>query len=115
MAARFAEINIDEAQARIQSPTIMRVVRQVSEIGVQVVAGNIANYAGNGPDLARWPAARLNGDGDLRLSYLAGWGINSDSKYVVSPKYALSDSAEGIFTGSPRYVTERDVGAHELS
>ena len=44
----------------------------------------------------------MNTDGDLKLSYLAGWGINSnleDYLYRQMLKYRKSPTA--VFTGSP--------------
>ena len=52
----------------------------------------------------RWThGAQLNTDADLRLSYLAGWGINSaleDTLYRKMMQYR-NPRPQGIFFGSP--------------
>jgi spermidine synthase len=100
------KINIDEAQERINRDDHAGVRQSLREIGVNSLLELFATYAGNAPDLSRWTAgAPLNGDGDLRLSYLAGWGINSDLEDILYRKILLYRTAPvGIFTGSPEYV-----------
>jgi spermidine synthase len=99
-------INIDEAQERINRDDHAPVRESLREIGVNSLLDLFSTYAGNAPDLAPWTAgAPLNADGDLRLSYLAGWGINSDLEDVLYRKMLLYRTLPvGIFTGSPEYV-----------
>jgi spermidine synthase len=100
------KINIDEAQERINRDDHAPVRESLREIGVNSLLDLFSTYAGNAPDLAPWTAgAALNADGDLRLSYLAGWGINSDLEDVLYRKMLLYRTLPvGIFTGSPEYV-----------
>ena len=100
------KINIDEAQERISRDDHAPVRESLREIGVNSLFDLFSTYAGNAPDLAPWTAgAALNADGDLRLSYLAGWGINSDLEDVLYRKMLLYRTLPvGIFTGSPEYV-----------
>jgi spermidine synthase len=76
------------------------------EIGVGNLFDLFSSYAGGASDLAPWTAgAALNTDGDLRLSYLAGWGINSnlaDNLYRQILNYRKPPTQ--IFTGSPQLV-----------
>jgi spermidine synthase len=99
-------INIDETQERITREDHAPVRESLREIGVNSLLDLFSTYAGNGPDLAPWTAgAALNSDGNLRLSYLAGWGINSvleDPLYRKILGYRRLPT--GIFTGSPTYV-----------
>ena len=99
-------INIDEAQERINREDHAAVRESLREIGVNSLLDLFSTYAGNAPDLAPWTAgAPLNDDGDLRLSYLAGWGINSDLEDVLYRKMLLYRTLPvGIFTGSPERV-----------
>jgi spermidine synthase len=99
-------INIDEAQERISRADHAPVRESLHEIGVNSLLDLFSTYAGNAPDLAPWTAgAALNADGDLRLSYLAGWGINSDLEDVLYRKILLYRTLPvGIFKGSPEYV-----------
>jgi spermidine synthase len=99
-------INIDETQERITREDHAPVRESLREIGVNSLLDLFSTYAGNAPDLAPWTAgAALNSDGNLRLSYLAGWGINS---VLEDPLYrkivGYRTSPVGIFTGSPAYV-----------
>jgi spermidine synthase len=100
------KINIDEAQERINRDDHAPVRESLREIGVNSLLDLFSTYAGNASDLAPWTAgAPLNADGDLRLSYLAGWGINSDLEDVLYRKMLLYRTLPvGIFTGSPEYV-----------
>ncbi len=99
-------INIDQAQERINRDDHAPVRESLREIGVNSLLELFATYAGNAPDLAPWTAgAALNADGNLRLSYLAGWGINSNLEDVLYRKIlAYRTLPVGIFTGSPEYV-----------
>ncbi|MGA3188708.1 MAG: hypothetical protein ABSF22_16505 [Bryobacteraceae bacterium] len=57
------------------------------------------------PDLSKATVLIVNDDGDLRLSYLAGWGINSvleDDLYRKIITYRTLPVA--VFIGSPEYV-----------
>jgi spermidine synthase len=99
-------INIDDAQERINRDDHAGVRQSLREIGVSSLLELFSTYAGSASDLAPWTAgAALNGDGDLRLSYLAGWGINSDLEDVLYRKILLYRTLPvGIFKGSPEYV-----------
>jgi spermidine synthase len=99
-------INIDEAQERINRDDHAGVRQSLREIGVNSLLQLFSTYAGNAHDLAPWTAgAALNGDGDLRLSYLAGWGINSYLEDILYRKMLIYRTPPvGIFTGSPEYV-----------
>ena len=71
-------VNVDEMQARLDSPDFELVAQSLRDIGVNSAVDLLATYAGQKSDLGQWTAgADINHDSDLRLSYLAGWGINS--------------------------------------
>ncbi len=99
-------ININDTQERINRDDHAGVRQSLRETGVNSLLELFSTYAGNAPDLAPWTAgAPLNGDGDLRLSYLAGWGINSDLEDILYRKILVYRTPPvGIFTGSPEYV-----------
>ncbi|HMD48139.1 MAG TPA: hypothetical protein VKG79_03535, partial [Bryobacteraceae bacterium] len=63
--------------------------------------------AGGRSDLSRWyQGAQINRDRDLRLQYLAGWGINAhmeDELYRQMMSYVRPPA--GLFEGSPELVT----------
>lgn len=99
-------INIDEAQERINRDDHAGVRTSLREIGVNSLLELFSTYAGSARDLAPWTeGAAINTDGDLRLSYLAGWGINSNLEDILYRKMLVYRTPPvGIFTGSPEYV-----------
>jgi len=100
------KINLDEISARMSRPDYEPVVQSLFEIGVTSMNDLLSTYAGQNYDLGVWSAgAELNTDGDLRLQYLGGWGINStmeDRLYREMLKYR--QVPRGLFTGSPDRV-----------
>jgi hypothetical protein len=64
-------------------------------------------YAGQKSDVGRWTkGAEINRDADLRLSYLAGWGINSNLEdYLYRRMLSYRQSPTNIFIGSPEQLT----------
>ena len=66
----------------------------------------LATYAGQKSDLAPWYAgAELNRDGDLRLQYLAGWGINSSLEdFIYRQMSSYRRPPLNLFTGSAERV-----------
>ncbi len=111
-------IDVDQWQARLESPPYAEVARSLREIGIGSAVELLANYAGSAADLAPWLAdATINRDRNLRLQYLAGMGMNqyrSGSIYAEMLQHAKFP--EHLFTGSPasvqalRNAVERGVG-----
>jgi spermidine synthase len=99
-------INLDEVQQRVEREDFAPVRESLREIGVGNLYDLFSSYAGGASELAPWVAgAALNTDGDLRLSYLAGWGVNSnmaDNLYRQILTYRRPPTA--IFTGSSKLV-----------
>lgn len=95
-------INLDEIHARLSRQDYAPVVRSLAEIGIESPTDLFATYAGSGADLAPWLAgAPLNRDRDLRLQYLAGWGINSRIEdYLYTRIMSYRRPPRGLFTGS---------------
>ena len=103
------KINIDEMEAKLQSPEFAQVAQSLREIGFNSATELFATYAGTPTDLAPWLAdAQINRDRNLRLQYLAGLGLNL---YQSGPIYAemishASKFPEGLFTGTPEKLEE---------
>ena len=99
-------INLDEIEQRMRRPDYAPVAQSLFEIGVTSLTELLSTYAGQNGDLGAWSAgAELNTDGDLRLQYLGGWGINStmeDKLYREMLKYR--QVPRDLFTGSPERV-----------
>jgi len=93
-------------QTRINRPEHAGVRDSLRDIGVNSLLDLFSTYAGSASDLSPWVAgAPLNADADLKLSYLAGWGINAELEDVLYRKMLIyRTSPVGIFTGSPEYV-----------
>ena len=95
-------IDVDDLQARLDSPATRRVIESLRTVGIDSAVGLLSTYAGTGADLKPWLAnAAINRDRDLRLQYLAGLGLNLDENgpiYLEMLRYATFPPA--LFTGS---------------
>jgi spermidine synthase len=100
------KINLDEVEQRLNRPDYAPVAESLREIGIRSAVDLLATYAGQKSDLEPWYAgAELNRDGDLRLQYLAGWGINSSLEdFIYRQMLSCRRPPWNIFTGSPERV-----------
>jgi spermidine synthase len=100
------KINVDEIQQRLDRPDYAPVLASLRDISVSSAVDLFSIYTGQNADLGEWTkGAPINRDRDLRLMYLAGWGINSqmaDAIYRQMLKYRRLD--QHPFTGSPARV-----------
>lgn len=103
---RPAPINLDEVQARFDRPDYLPVVESLHDVGVPSPMDLFATYAGQLSDLGKWTAgAEINTDRDLRLQYLAGWGINSTLEdFIYRKMLTFRVRPAGLFVGSPERV-----------
>lgn len=97
-------VNLDEIQERLGRPDYALVAQSLREIGVPSAIDLLGTYAGQKSDLAAWlQDAELNRDGDLRLQYIGGWGINSSMEDVIYRQLMSYRRPPGaLFTGSPQ-------------
>ena len=97
------KIELDEVQRRFTRGDYAAVRQSLADIEIYSLYDLFSTYTGTGSDLEAWTrGAQINTDKDLRLSYLAGWGINSDMAdhlYRQMIKYRVPPTA--IFAGSP--------------
>jgi spermidine synthase len=100
------KINLDETVQRLARPDYAPVAQSLVEIGFDSVIEMLSTYAGQKSDLGQWAhGAQINRDGDLRLQYLAGWGINSRMEdYLYREMRDRRRPPEGLFTGSPQQM-----------
>jgi spermidine synthase len=100
------KINLDEIEQRLSSPDYRPVAESLNEIGIHSAIDLLATYAGQKSDLGPWYAgAELNRDGDLRLQYLAGWGINSSLEdFIYRQILSYRRPPWNLFSGSPERV-----------
>ena len=98
------KIDLDQVQERMERPDYAPVRESLAQIGIGSLLDLLFTYSGNASDLQPWVGgAQINTDGDLRLSYLAGWGINAtmaDNLYRQMLGYRRLPVA--MFTGSPQ-------------
>ena len=75
--AEPTRIDIDALAARVESPEYGAVAKSLREIGFQSTTDLLATFAGQATDFRPWlKDAAINTDRNLRLQYLAGFGLN---------------------------------------
>jgi spermidine synthase len=96
------KIDLDEVERRLARPDYAPVAESLRGIGVPSSLDLFATYAGRKSDLGLWTkGAQINRDADLRLSYLAGWGINSTLEDVLYRQMLqYRQRPDDLFTGS---------------
>jgi spermidine synthase len=96
-------IDIDAIEKRLASPPYAPVARSLSEIGMRSAADLLATFAVRGKELQPWLAdAQINLDRNLRLQYLAGFGLNKyEQNRIYQEILAYRKFPSGIFIGSP--------------
>jgi spermidine synthase len=109
------KVNLDEVQQRLERPDYAPVAQSLHDIGVNSVIDLLSTYAGRKSDLDPWMAgAEINRDRDLRLQYLAGWGINSTLEdYLYKQIMSYRKPPLGLFTGSPQLMQALMVALQE--
>jgi spermidine synthase len=76
--AEPTQINVDELQARLDSPRYAAVKQSLAEVGFPTVVDLLGTYAGRAVDLGDWlQGAQINEDRNLRLQYIAGLAFNN--------------------------------------
>ena len=99
-------VNLDEVQQRWNRPDYQPVADSLRQVGVSSIADLFGTYTGGKSDLGEWTkGADLNTDQDLRLQYIAGWGINSQLEdYIYRQMLRYRRMPQNVFTGSPELV-----------
>lgn len=105
-SAEPVTINLDEVESRLNRPDYAPVAESLREVGITTPFDLFSTYSGNRSDLAPWTAgADINRDSNLRLSYVAGWGINAKlNDYLYRRMLSYRHRPDGLFTGSPEKV-----------
>jgi spermidine synthase len=97
-----ARIDVDTLDARLRDPAYASVAQSLRDVGIRSAVDLLASYAGRAVDLQPWLRdAAINHDGDLRLQYLAGLGLNAnegDRVYAEILKYRRYP--DDLFVGS---------------
>jgi spermidine synthase len=100
------KVNLDEIQQRLSQPDYAPVAQSLRDIGIYSAVDLMSTFTAQKSDLATWlQGADINHDRDLRLQYLAGWGINSDLEDTLYREMLrYRQPPLNLFTGSPEQM-----------
>jgi spermidine synthase len=101
--ANPAPIDVDAMQKRLDGPGHTRIGQSLREVGITSSVALMSTYAGQGPDLTAWlKTAQINTDRNLRLQYLAGFGLNTyENASIFDNMLAFRRYPERLFIASP--------------
>jgi spermidine synthase len=105
--AEPTKIDVDAMQGRLDRPDNARVLDSLREVGLGSAVQLLSTYAGQDKDLQPWlQGAEINRDGNLRLQYMAGMAVNSNSEQAIySEMLHYRQFPFNLFTGSNRSIT----------
>jgi spermidine synthase len=97
------KVDLDDAQRRLERLDYAPVAESLRGIGIGSVIDLLSTFTGQGSDFAPWVrGSELNTDLDLRLQYLAGWGINSTIEDdIFQEMISYRKAPQNLFSGSP--------------
>ena len=96
-------INLDEMEQRFgYRDDSNKIPQSLAEVGMNSPVDLFATYAGRKADLTEWlRGAAINRDGNLRMQYLAGLGLNlDDSTDIYTGMLSSRRFPEDIFTST---------------
>jgi len=101
-------IDVDSIEAKLALPDYARAARSLADVGFSSGLALFSTYAGQARDLAPWlVGAQLNRDSNLRLQYLAGFGLNTyQSAGIYSEMLRYRRFPENLFVGDGRERNE---------
>ena len=101
--AEPTHINVDEMERQLGSPEFAVVAQSLREIGFNSAVDLLSTYGGRAAQLAPWlKDAEVNTDRNLRLQYLAGFGVNAyEQAAIYRGILAYRQYPEDLFDGSP--------------
>jgi len=96
-------IDVDHMEQRLSSPEYAEVAKSLREIGFDSALALLSTYGGRGPEMKPWMQdAEINRDNNLRLQFLAGFGMNHDQRVEIYRGIVqYRRYPEDMFTGSP--------------
>jgi len=96
-------VDLDELEAKLERKSFQQVRQSLKELGFRSGLELMATYSGRGLDLVPWlSGALLNLDRNLRLQYLAGWGLYSGEQMsLLELLWANFRFPDDLFRGSP--------------
>jgi spermidine synthase len=102
-AANPIQIDVGALDRRLRSHEYVPVAKSLGEIGMDSAMALLSTYGGRSSDLAPWlEDAQINRDDNLRLQFLAGYGMNIEQRSVIYREMlAFKRYPEGLFVGPP--------------
>jgi spermidine synthase len=96
-------IDVDSLALRMARPDRDAVTSSLAQVGFTSAMDLLSTYAGRAKDLAPWlEGADMNRDGNLRLMYLAGLGLNRyDEASIYREMLRYRSFPDSLFRGSP--------------
>jgi spermidine synthase len=94
---------VDALEGLLQTPEFALVAQSLREIGFDSAVSLLSTYGGRGAELAPWlKDAEINRDDNLRLQFLAGFGMNVDQRAeIYRGMLGLRHYPSDLFSGSP--------------
>jgi spermidine synthase len=95
-------IDLDDCEQRLKRDDHAAVAQSLREVGFGGALELFATYGGRASDLQGWlKEAEINRDGNLRLQYLAGMGVNTHlSGWIYRQMLSQRRFPDDLFTGS---------------
>jgi len=95
-------IDVDAMELRLRSPEFVPVAQSLRQIGFDSAVALLSTYGGRAAELGPWlKDAELNRDDNLRLQFLAGFGMNVDQRAeIYRGMLALRHYPDDLFSGS---------------
>jgi spermidine synthase len=95
-------IDVDAMEGRLQTPEFLPVVQSLRQIGFDSAVALLSTYGGRAAEIVPWLRdAEINRDDNLRLQFLAGFGMNVDQRAeIYRGVLALRHFPEDLFIGS---------------
>jgi spermidine synthase len=92
-------IDLDQMEQRVDYRDDSQMAQSLTEVGMNSPVDLFATYAGRAVDLKQWlSGAAINRDRNLRMQYLAGFGLNADySAAIYSGLLAYRRFPEDMF------------------
>ena len=99
-------IDMDTLDRKLRRPDYARVVASLDEVGLGSTLDLLSTYAGRQDELRPWlQGAQINRDLNMRLQYLAGWGLNYNHPELIYRNFLkYRGFPKDLFTGSPESV-----------
>jgi len=96
-------IDVDAMQTRLDKSDHGRIAQSLGEVGFSSAVALMSTFAGQAPDLTSWlKGAEINTDRNLRLQYLAGFGLNTyENASIYDNMLAFRRYPEQLFVASP--------------